>query len=116
MLRYEAGPSENLHLKYHMWDRSTTGKTELYEAPMPEFDLLNMKFEKDGEEEVIAGGIAGPSIFIVIGGEVCLESTRVDHAREYLKAGQVVFVKPAMGFKVKAVGGKSEVWGAFVEA
>lgn len=115
MLHYEASLSKTLELKHHKWDKSITGKTQLYEVPMPEFSLLNLKLREDGEEEIVNKGIAGPCIFIVIGGEVCLGSTDGNDAEECLKTGQVVFVKPNVGFRMKAIGGGAEVWGAFVE-
>lgn len=116
MLLYEASPSKNLELKHRKWEKSTSGKTELYEVPMPEFDLLNVKLEKDGEEEIVHKGISGPCIFIITCGKICLKSASEDRIEEYLETGQVVLVKPNVGFRVKAVGGEAEVWGAFVEA
>lgn len=83
---------------------------------MPEFDLLNIRLERDGTEEIIHEGIAGPSIFIITSGEVCLKDIDGDHPEEQLKTGQVVFIKPNVGFKIRSVGGGTEVWGAFVEA
>lgn len=82
---------------------------------MPEFNLLNLKFARGGEGEIVNGGISGPCIFIVVSGEVCLKGTDGDGAKEQMKTGQVVFVKPNVGFEMKALGRGAEVWGAFVE-
>lgn len=87
----------------------------MYEVPMPEFNLLSLKFARGGEGEIINEGISGPCIFIVVSGEVSLKGTDRDDAKEKMKTGQVVFVKPNVGFKMKALGGGAEVWGAFVE-
>lgn len=114
MLKYEPLPSENLELKHETWTKSGNGKTQIVFAPMDEFDLLNTKLRK-GEEEVVAGGIHGPAVFIVTEGDAVL--SLADGQREQLlKQGQVVFVKPNTGYKLKGVTDKAEIWGAFVEA
>ncbi|KAH8155672.1 uncharacterized protein LAJ45_00682 [Morchella importuna] len=116
MLLYEASASKKLELKHQTWSKSTTGKTELYEVPMPEFDLLNIKLEEDGEKEVINEGIAGPSVFLCFDGEVSLQGIDGDNKEEILGAGQAVFIKPNSGFSIKAAGKRAEMWAAFVEA
>lgn len=87
----------------------------MYEVPIPESSLLNLRFARGDEGEIINGGISGPCIFIVVSGEVCLMGIDRDDAKERMKTGQVVFVKPNVGFGMKALGGGAEVWGAFVE-
>jgi mannose-6-phosphate isomerase class I len=103
-----------LELKHSQWSKGSQGKTEFYDVPMDEFDLLNIKLE-NGEEEVVKEGIRGPSVFVVNQGRVVLSALQGDKEEE-LSTGNVVMIKPGFGWKVKAVEGKADVWGAFVEA
>jgi mannose-6-phosphate isomerase len=114
MLLYEASESKRLELKHEQWKRSDKGKTQIYYAPQDEFDLLNTKLG-EGEEEIVREGINGPAVFIVTEGDAVLSP--VDGEKEEtLKQGQVVFVKPRTGYRLKATSEKAQVWGAFVEA
>lgn len=112
MLRYEASESKKLELKHEKWNKSDNAKTQIFYAPMAEFDLLNTKLDA-GEQEVVDKGIDGPAVFVVTQGVVTL--CRSDgKEEENLQQGQVVFIKPGTGFKFKAEN-KAEVWGSFVE-
>jgi mannose-6-phosphate isomerase len=114
MLKYEPMESKNLELKHETWKKSSTGKTQIFYAPMDEFDLLNTKLAKE-EKELVKDGINGPAVFIVTEGDVSLCQTKGEEKEEKLKQGQVVFIKPNTGFKLKATTEQAEVWGAFIE-
>jgi len=112
MLLYEASESKKLELRHEKWKKSGNAKTQIFYAPMDEFNLLNTKLEA-GEEEVVDKGIDGPAVIVVTQGSVVL--SRLDGSEEVkLQQGQVVFIKPGTRFKFKA-GAKAEVWGSFVE-
>jgi len=112
MLRYDTSESRRLGLAHETWTKSASGRTQLFRAPMDEFDLLNTKLAP-GQEDAVDGGIDGPAVFVVTHGEVTL--SRTDGAQEEtLRQGQVVFVKPRTPFRLAAVQG-AQVWGAFVE-
>jgi mannose-6-phosphate isomerase len=114
MLKYEPVESKNLELKHETWKKSGTGKTQIFYAPMDEFDLLNTKLAK-GEQELVKNGINGPAVFLVTEGDVELGHTKGGEKVEKLKQGQVVFIKPNTGYKLQATTEKAEVWGAFLE-
>jgi mannose-6-phosphate isomerase-like protein (cupin superfamily) len=113
LLRYDASESRSLGLAHETWTKSASGRTQLFRAPMDEFDLLNTKLEP-GQDDTVDGGIDGPAVFVVTHGEVTL--SRTDGTQEeVLRQGQVVFVKPRTSFRLAAEQG-AQVWGAFVEA
>jgi hypothetical protein len=41
---------------------------------MEEFDLLHLTLDKEKEEMIVGNGIDGPSIWIVVKGEVAMEA------------------------------------------
>ncbi|KAK7045616.1 hypothetical protein VNI00_007449 [Paramarasmius palmivorus] len=114
MLLYQTFPSKKLELQRQTWSKSTHQHTQLYKVPMDEFDLLNTHLLA-GMVEVIEEGIGGPTVFVVTHGTVRLSGLDAHSQTEQLTRGQVVYVKPNIGFKFTAVDGAAEIWGSFVE-
>jgi hypothetical protein len=86
---------------------------------MEEFDLLHLTLDNEKEEMIVGNGIDGPSIWIVVKGEVAMEAINWGeqvNQMERLKTGQVVFVKPGMRLKFEKFGDDvAEAWAAFCE-
>jgi len=87
---------------------------------MEEFDLLHLKLENEKEEMITGNGIDGPSIWIVVKGEITVEAVNwgeQSNQTERLKTGQVVFIKPGTRVKFERFGDEVvEAWAAFCEA
>ncbi|TGZ79040.1 RmlC-like cupin [Ascodesmis nigricans] len=111
---YNTPPPSKLMLEQVPFPRVSNHHTTFVKAPIEEFDLLKISL-KDGEEEVLAEGIDGPSVFIITKGQVLMEAESGGRVqKEELKTGQAVFVMPGRGWKMSGEG-ETEVWGAFVE-
>ncbi|KAI5801278.1 RmlC-like cupin domain-containing protein [Geopyxis carbonaria] len=82
MLDYRACPSSELELKHGVWEKSGRGKTERFEAPMEEFDLLCTRLGAcEGEE---TPGVSGPSVWIVTEGEAVMN---------HMASGEFMFIE-----------------------
>lgn len=115
-MTYAASPASKLYLAQTDFTRTSNGKTTLVKAPIEEFDLLKVSLNGNDEEE-LKEGLRGPSVFLVTKGKVVITPGAGDVGKEEeLKEGQAVFVMPGKGWKMKALQGEAEVWGAFVEA
>jgi mannose-6-phosphate isomerase class I len=114
-----SGPSSRLELEHRIWSgRVEKGNTEVYPIPMEVFDILHLKLEAEKEE--IWDALNGPSILIVISGQVDIEvENNADEViqSERVHTGQILFVKPGTGLKFRRVGETNvELWAAFCEA
>jgi len=114
----EPGPSSRLELQHEIWaPHSTFDRIELYEIPLEEFDILHLELPKGSVEEMKAGGIDGPSLWIVTEGTVIMEAMgdKGQTQAEKAFAGQVVFVKPNTVLKFLATEGEVQAWAACCE-
>lgn len=100
---------EECMLKPKTFDRSRSGKTQIYAPPLSEFNVLSTEL-KEGEQETI-GAINGPSIFIVTSGE---GSFRADGKEHDLKEGYIFFIGHGVDVEYKAAKGL-QVYTAYVE-
>ncbi|KAI5808652.1 RmlC-like cupin domain-containing protein [Peziza echinospora] len=105
-----------LRLPRQPWSKSEEGRTTQYLVPLAEFDLLHVLIGAEQEEVVTPGGVKGPTIFVVVDGEVELRRVNGDE-RLVLQQGSSVYILPGTTWSMRVTGGKeASIWGAFVEA
>lgn len=81
---------------------------------------MHLKLDKGKEEKITGNGIDGPSIWIVVKGDVTVEAINwgeQSNQTETLKTGQVVFIKSGTRVRFEKFGDEVvEAWVAFCEA
>ncbi len=112
MLTYDHGPGERQYMQPKRWDRSRKGLTQLFEAPIPEFDVARIAFE-EGKLEEEHDAVRGPSVLIQTTGQgkIAWEGGEME-----LEEGSVVFIAPGLPITLSARDPQAVAFRAFVEA
>ena len=91
-LTFKSHSKQDVYLPSEKFQRSKTGKTEVYKPPMSEFNLLKAGLRAGESDDILAGD--GPGVMIVTQGTGIMHA---DGEKFQLKEGFIFYVAPGVG-------------------